>query len=142
MRAGRPLGLSRTAGTPRGATAPSAIRPSVGRPSWPTAESTPMPRPTAPLVLGSGYLEASGHHPRIRSLLRRPQQWGRLSEDGRAGQSPVRKTPREEHGEVRRWGGGSEAHVAPPGGKEAQPPAASPHQVSPSEQRAPQSRPW
>lgn len=41
--------------------------------------------------------------------------------------------------EVGREGWGSEAHV-PPGGKEAQPPAASPHRVSPSEQRTPQKK--
>lgn len=48
VRTGRPLGLSRTAGTPRRATAPSAIGLSVGLPSWPTAELPPCPRPTAP----------------------------------------------------------------------------------------------
>lgn len=38
---------------------------------------------------------------------------------------------------MRREGWGSEAHVPPRKGKEAQPPAASPNRVSPSEQRTP-----
>lgn len=50
MRAGRPLGLSRTAGTPRGATGrqPSGRRSSVGRPSRPIAETPPCPTPRRP----------------------------------------------------------------------------------------------
>lgn len=115
VRTGRPLGLSRTAGTPRRATAPSAIGLSVGLPSWPTAELPPCPRPTAPPVLGSATSRLQviilglgvsfvGHSNR--------DSFQKMGGQGRVlrGRLRVRSTGREAGGM------GSEAHVAP-GGK-------------------------
>ena len=51
------------------------------------------------------YLVASGRRPPTRTLLRPPQRWGRLSEGGRAAESPASKNQGEKSGRLVGEGG-------------------------------------
>lgn len=89
------------AGLPRGtglrAAGPQDCTP--GKPSCHRDHPTPPHLPRQRSSRGC-YLVASGHRPPTRTLLHPPQRWGRLSEGGRAAESPASKNQGEKSGRL------------------------------------------